>query len=204
LTLHLFLAVEDQLTLFVGERLIREVFGSEIKITPIGLKGNGYLRSRLNSFKAMANNALVILITDLDNLNCAPTLIHEWFEGTHKPNNLLFRVAVREIEAWVMADREGLARFLEISLDVIPRNPESLIDPKSTLIKLARKSKKEIRTEIVPSKGTFAKQGLGYNAALKPFVEGSWSINTAIENSDSLKRAVNRITEAKQTNSDAN
>jgi len=37
--------------------------------------------------------------------------------------NFLFRVAVREVEAWLLAHREGIARFLGISEHLVPLMP---------------------------------------------------------------------------------
>ena len=36
-----------------------------------------------------------------------------------------------EIESWVMADREGFAKFISISLDHMPQRMDDLEDPKN-------------------------------------------------------------------------
>ena len=66
------------------------------------------------------------VFTDLDDKPCATFLIEDWFEGPiadypkRRAANLLFRIAVHEVESWIMADRESFAKFLGISVHKIP------------------------------------------------------------------------------------
>lgn len=57
---------------------------------------------------------------------------------------MCFRIAVREVEAWLLADAEQAAGFLAVPLARIPAEPETLPDPKATLIALAGRSRKEL------------------------------------------------------------
>ena len=52
----------------------------------------------------------------------------------------LFRIAVREVEAWLIADREALAGFLKIKIMHVPYKPEELVDPKRVLLELATRA----------------------------------------------------------------
>ena len=99
-TMHAILATEDVLSEAVGERLIDEFsFGRLVVSQRIRRNGFGYLRSRFPSFCKMAERQPVILFTDLDRADCPMTLIEDWTRGTAIPDRLLFRVAVREIDA---------------------------------------------------------------------------------------------------------
>ena len=132
----------------------------------LGRKGNGYLINKLTSFRSMSQREPVLVITDLDQVDCPPTLIHAWSNEGPFPENLLLRVAVREAEAWVLADRAGAAGLLGISPNRIPLNPEEINDPKQFLLNLARRASREVRSELIASTRAVASQGLGYNRVL--------------------------------------
>jgi len=189
----LYLAVEDELTEVLARKIIRESQTNEIQINVLGKRGNGYLKSKISNFIQMAAHEVVVLITDLDLVPCAPSLVQHWTNGRKLPDKLVFRVAIREAESWVLADREGFSDFLGVGLSKLPLDPDSLKDPKRELISLARSSKKAFRDDIVPVRGSSSVQGFGYNQALGQFVEQIWSIDRAISYSNSLDRAVKHI-----------
>ena len=134
-----------------------------------------------------------LVLTDLDKDECAPKLIREWLPVKPHPN-LIFRVAKREVESWVMADRTAFADFLRIPIAKIPINiDDELDDPKAFLVNMARKSKDPaIRNAIVPQ-SAYSKIGPDYNARLISFVKNKWNLKRAVRHSDSLKRAANAI-----------
>lgn len=179
----------------VAQRLIGDVFGEGMVGNRLGRKGSGYLIKRMASFRQMANREPVLILTDLDRANCPPELLQKWSNGLDFPENLLIRVVVREIEAWVLADRNGTADFLGVSPNLIPLNPEEIADPKSFLLNIARRARREVRAELIVSKGAVASQGLGYNRTLSSFVAGSWSLEKAILASASLSKAMLRLRE---------
>ena len=83
---------------------------SESKSIPC--KGNGKIKRHIDGYNKASKFGYYFVITDLDNNDCAPSLIREWLPL--KPNNqLFFRVAVREIESWLLADRENFANFFQ-------------------------------------------------------------------------------------------
>lgn len=143
----------------------------------------------LNACKALPH----IVLTDLDQHVCASSLMQDWGLA-NKPAELLFRVAVREVEAWLLADRHGLAQFLSVPVAKISQNPEALQDPKGSLISLARSSRsRRLRQEIVPAHGSSVAIGPLYNERLTGFVRDSWSIDDAILAAPSLARLVARL-----------
>jgi hypothetical protein len=114
--------------------------------------------------------------------------------AARKHPNLVFHIAVREIEAWLLADARNLPRFLGCPPKGVPDNPESLADPKAFLIDLARRSRfREIRDRVAPRPGSTAQQGPDYNACLGEFVATSWDVTEAQKRSRSLRQAVRRI-----------
>jgi hypothetical protein len=134
-----------------------------------------------------------VVLTDLDAAECALQLIGEWLSVPKHPN-LLFRIAVREVESWLIADTKGLSEFFAVPKSMIPSAPDKLEDPKATVVELARRSRsKAIRDRIVPRRKSTAKTGPDYNGCLGSFVRGSWDIQAAKANSPSLARTVDRL-----------
>jgi hypothetical protein len=193
---HLFLAVEDELSESVGSRLLHEAFGEHRLFTPLRRNGNGYLRSRLGKFCEMAVQNIVVLITDLDRASCAATLKQDWLNAREQPKGLLFRVAVREVEAWLMADRSAFSRFLGVKESIVPEDVEGLSDPKEKILHLAKQAKPEVKEDLLPRRGVMARQGTGYNMKLGEFVSNHWCPQRASINADSLRRARQRLREA--------
>lgn len=62
-----------------------------------------------------------------------------------------FRIAVRAAEAWILADRGRVAEWLGVPAARVPHDPDSLDDPKPTLVDLARRSRRSrMRRDLVP------------------------------------------------------
>ena len=105
----------------------------------------------------------------------------------------MFRVAVREIEAWLLADREGIADFLGVRLNSITYHPEDLDDPKQELINLALTGRKSIKEELVPPQSSTATIGPGYNQELTKYIQSCWNTEKARECSESLSLTIEKI-----------
>ncbi|MBI2272037.1 MAG: DUF4276 family protein [Bacteroidetes bacterium] len=156
----------------------------------IGKKGNSYIKKQLHGFNNASKHVPHIIITDLDDLPCSPSLIQNWID--FKPTkDFLFRIAVREAEAWLFADRKGFSKFIGAPLNKIPSDSETITHPKEFVIFLAKKSKKKMVKDIIPQ-GT-AKVGPGYNMVMQDFIIRYWNIQEAINHSRSLAKAVKRI-----------
>jgi len=189
------LAVEDMLSEAAARKLLTLCpTGGAAVGSVFGKTGFGYLKKHASGFNNAAKGTPFFLLTDLDTGTCASGLISEWL-GAPCHHNLLFRVAVREVESWVLADRERFASFLGIRTVLIADDPDSLPDPKAALIELAKKSPKaQLRRAIVPAPGTTASIGPGYNLVLPEFVRDRWDPSSAAVRSRSLKRAVSAVT----------
>lgn len=190
------LATEDELSEAVGVRLIQD-FADRLAVSlRLRKNGSGYLRSRLGSFCQIALHQPVIMFTDLDKAACPMTLIRSWTKGVSIPSGLLFRVAVREIESWLLADHEAVIQlFGKKAAGHLPAKPDEIDDPKATLIALAARAPRHIRNAIVADKHVIASQGILYNAQLCRFVKETWNPKRARKRSPSLNRAVLRIEE---------
>lgn len=188
------LATEDELSEVVGFRLVGET-GQALRISQRFRKnGQGYLKTNIGKFCEIARFTPVILFTDLDRIKCPPSLIQAWVGNQPFPDHLVFRVAVRETESWLLADREALADFLGIALNRVSQSPDELADPKEELLTLARRCRNRgLKRDLLPETGSPSKVGLGYNAVLCNFVRTHWDIDRAAAQSPSLARARYRI-----------
>lgn len=155
-------------------------------------RGNGYIRKNILAFNNASNGIPFIVLTDLDRYRCPIDLIKDWTQFSIN-KNLIFRVAVREVESWLLADREGIAELFGVSIKMIPINSDMIADPKKFLIKIAKKSKKrDVKADIIPVNKN-AVIGPAYNSRLSYFVDVQWDIKAAIFNSESLSRACKKL-----------
>ena len=152
--------------------------------------GYGWIKKKVGGLNSAARGMPYLILTDLDRYECPPALLEDWGIEKRHPN-LLFSIAVREVEAWILACRGAFAKYLSVNEQLIPRNVDGISDPKSLLISIARRSrKKNVRTDIVPQQGSTAKVGPDYNGSLIYFVEKFWDPNVAKGLSPSLRRTV--------------
>lgn len=187
------LAVEDALS----EAVLRALLRQSRNLYAVGpcyrRNGFGYLKKKIDGFNNAAKGTPFFVLTDLDKTECPPTLISEWLSQPRHPNFML-RVAVREVESWVLADASAFAAFLGIDPTTIPSNADGIADPKRFLIKLAAKSpKSDIRRDIVPPAGSSRTQGPDYNGRLIGFVQTHWSPARARKRSSSLARTIGAL-----------
>jgi hypothetical protein len=196
--IYITLAVEDQLSEIVARKLL-EQSGREYRVSQCLCKqGQGYLKAKINNFNQAAMNMPFFVLTDQDR-GCPPALISSWLK--QKPSKFfMFRIAVMEVESWVMAHRAAFAKFFSVSLERLPQDMDNIPDPKQFLINLVRRSRsKRLRTDIVPAVGSTAKIGPDYNNHLMRFVQEKWDVSEAVEHSESLRRAVSRAKEFRHT-----
>jgi hypothetical protein len=193
---NVILAVEDQLSEIVTIRILNH-FGIGI-IQTLGLKGNNYLKDKTLNLNRTAKKLPVSMLNDLDSQKqCPPDLINSWLTEKQNPY-FFFRIAVMEVESWVMADRKGFADFLSIPVNRIPQDTDSIEQPKEFLISLARLSrKKRLREDLIPAAGATSKVGPSYNPCLGEFMRTKWDIEAAFAVSGSLLRIIKRLQQFK-------
>ncbi len=183
-------AVEGMVDEAVAGRLVSHV-GAELGVV-YGKHGKDFLRPRLVGYNWAARYGPWLIIVDLDDADCPPPLLESWLPNPAE--YMCFRVAVREIESWLLADRERIAGFLSIAASRIPGNPEDLDDPKAALVNLARKSRRRaIREDMVPRPGSGAKTGPAYSSRLVEFSQDpqkGWRHDVASRSSESLHRCL--------------
>ena len=183
--------VEDVLSDTVMRKLLLHV-GFQLEPTVRIMRGNDRIRAGMRKFAEASRVFPHIVLTDLDRLPCPPVLLQQW-AIRNIPETMLFRVAVHEVESWLMADREAFAAYLSIALDKVPFAPDTEIDTKQFLFSIVRRSKRtRLRSEILPTPGSHI--GPLYNEHFCRFAKDCWRINVAAENSPSLARSLERLT----------
>ena len=157
-----------------------------------GLEGKPALLQRLAGYNAAARFAPWLVLIDLDqDAACVP----EFLEGVlpQPAPHMLLRVAVREIESWLLAD-PGFARFLGVRPQAIPADPDAVDDPKRLVVNLARRSRRPtITRDLVPRPGAGRVVGPAYASRLIEFVTRRWQPRRAAERSASLARCLTAI-----------
>ena len=184
---------EDEPTHQVMLRLYDYFHGCFGELKTIPCNGKGKIKRQLKAYYNAAQYSHYFIITDLDiSYNCAPSLIRDWLPK-HSARNFLFRIAVHEIESWLLADRENFASFFFVNKALVPLYPDNETDPKQTIINIAKKSRKRaIREDIIPI-DQYAKTGPGYNIQLQNYIQHTWNINSARRNSQSLNKAIKSL-----------
>lgn len=196
------LVVEDELS----EAVMRKVIAhrsSSLKVgTVITSGGFGNIKKGFGRFKTACRAVPHVVCTDLDQHASPCDLRSNWQIG-ELPATLMFSVAVRSIECWLLGDREAMADFLLVPRAKITHAPESLVDSKKELISLAKRCRsRRFTAEMCPEPGSLARQGPLYNAHMVRFVRDSWRVDAAEGASKSLARACRRIGELESLLSD--
>lgn len=183
-------AVEGDLDEAVLRRLLSSV---DLDCGPVyGMMGKQDLKRRIDGYAAAARRAPWVVLVDLDDDPCAAGLVAAWLP--RPPLLMRLRVAVREVEAWLLADRRSLARFLSVSRDLLPRASDAIEDPKRTLVDLARRSRsRSISHGMAPRPGSGRSIGPLYVAELSRFVREHWDVDVAANSSDSLTRCMKAL-----------
>ena len=179
----------------VAKRLIQHA--NAIPASIYGRRGKAHLRSRIGGYNFAAHYAPWLVLVDLHSDQCAPALRAEWLPN---PSPLMcLRVAVRAVEAWLLADRQRLARFLSVSVSRVPANPEELLDPKAVVVALANTSRRtDIRRDMVPRPGSGRSEGPAYTSRLIEFVKDwptGWDPDAAAALAPSLARCLTSLRE---------
>jgi len=192
---------EDPLTQAIIERLLSD-YRKDLSVRERLPARGGQIKNNAPKYNLLG--IPIIMLADLDDYPCPPSLLNDWFGGNAINGNLLFRIAQEEAETWLMADREGFSKWLGVSIDLIPLVQK--IDKKKPIYEIicpikpslymmreivSKSPKIELKELLTPKAG--AKKGPGYNSAILPFIRDKWNIENAASNSYSLTKAITRL-----------
>ena len=189
-------AVEGDLDEAVLRRLIREA-GADLG-SVYGKQGKQKLEKQIRGYNnaARPNHPWVILV-DLDNDECPQALRQAWLPRPSQ--HLCFRVAVRSIESWLLADGEAISGYLSVEPSRVPLLPDAEPHPKRTLVEIARGSRRpEILRDMTPKPQSGRPVGPAYSSRLRAYIEDHWRPAVAAHHSDSLRRCRLRLAELVQ------
>jgi len=183
---------EDRLTEAVLLKCISVVLPAYSVARTEVKNGRGNVQRELVAYSTLAQVMPVVIGVDLDGDDCAPTLLGSWGRLPPQPG-LLLRIAVREIEAWVLADQRRVATFIGAAPKEIPKRPDALNDPKRSLLEVARAyARPELKADLVPRNydASYPRIGRAYNLRMCEFVAAKWRPQVARDKSESLNRAL--------------
>lgn len=184
-------AVEGRVDEVVCRRIIAS---SGFEVGPVHVKhGKSKLLAQLPNYALAAKHTPWLALADLDqDFECAPGFLETYRHLDLE--HLLFRVAVRQVEAWLLADRSAIAEFLAVSEALVPLHPDTESHAKDCMLRIAAKSRKRsVREGLLPREGSGRKVGPLYDALMIEFASRIWVPDRALGNSDSLARCVRAV-----------
>lgn len=183
--------VEGQLEEIVLPEVFRQIGGGNaLPIVRNAMGGANFWRD-VRRYNEAARYQWVVALADLEGNPCASGLIARHLPSGREPMFHL-RLAVRMVESWLLADRRSIARFLGISVSLVPVAPEGEEDPKRKLVQLAARSRRRVIREGLVPIDTGASVGTQYLPLLRQYVEKEWDVAAARQVSSSLNRACHR------------
>jgi len=202
--MKVYIVGEDEATKEIIKRVLMFCSDNFEIILELPARG-GQIKQKIANFNDLSESYPVILLMDLDEKDCAPIVLRDFFQDTKKGNHFIFNIANDEAEAWLMADRTNFSEYFRVPIDTIPfpqriRNKrdfyqEMVFPYKSSFYMvneiIPNSRIKEFKDQMIPQNG--AKKGKEYNSALTPFIRNHWVIDNARLNSDSLNRMIIRI-----------
>lgn len=166
---------------------------SEFRVT--SANGKGVIDRDLKNYWEAARVLPYVVFRDLDRDGggCPVTLRAELVEHTPGESpDLLIRIVDQCIESWILADRQGVAEFCE-------KEPATVSPPgshhKAYLLRMMKDARLKKLKDAVEEKGRELDFGPRYNTCLQNLMTHHWSIERATAESDSLRRALERLTE---------
>lgn len=194
MSIFLYLITEDSLSETVARKMLKSI-DRDYEIVTVFTWNKDAIRRRIKDINRAARGFVYFILTDQDTEDrCPPDAIKEIGEPKH--GNLLYRFAVMETESWVLAHREAVSRFLSLSVDRIPVQTDTILNPKEFLVSLVRRyGSGEAKRDIVPRRNSTSRVGPNYNGKLNEFVLKHWDVRVAAQSSGSLKRTFDRLRE---------
>lgn len=188
---YISLVVEGNLDEVVSKKLISQ-YAPKIQMkTTYPMGGRSQIHKKITNYNQAAKVFPYLVLVDLDQDECAPILINDWLPNRHP--HLLLRVAVRQVESWLLADRKAIAKFLGVGLNRIPVMPDCERDSPKTIMSISRKSQKRTIRESIPPIGDTASRGPDYNGQLSRFVSQLWNPERARLHSNSLDKTIKAL-----------
>jgi hypothetical protein len=188
------LVVEGHVDRIAAEKVLASRGVAVDPMRVIITQGRTRFDARIASYNQAARHGgwFALRDSDLDSHGCPATLRRDLLSVPQSPA-LCLRLAVRTIEAWLLADADAFADHFAVPVRKVPDDPEALDRPKDALVAACRHSRRrEVRTAMVPPPGS---RGTGpeYTAFIGRFGREVWRPGVAAAVAPSLGRAVTEI-----------
>lgn len=185
------IATEGILDAAVARRLLTDAGHSVI--AEYTQSGKTQLDPKICGFNHAARLSPWLVLRDLDHDAACPRALLDALCPLCA-DNMLLRIPVRAIEAWLLADHANMSRFIGVPVSAMPAQPDALDAPKAALLDIARHSRsRRVLADLVPPRRSGRSVAPGYNARLSQFVFNRWHPAQAALRSDSLKRCIAAI-----------
>lgn len=180
-------------------RKVLALAGWSPPFTDIPQGGKVALDRSLPGFNGAAKGSPWFVLRDLDRDEPCPSALCARLLPQRSPL-MCFRIAVRAIEAWLLADAATLAEFLHVSENLIPLDPEAEENPKIAMVNLAHRSTKPaVQKDMLPERGASRPIGRGYEGRIIEYGEKHWRPDVARARSRSLDRAIGALERLRET-----
>ena len=205
--MDVYIAGEDEATREVIVRIIKE-YGHDLNILGSLPARGSQVKSSIKKYNQLSQKYPVILLTDLDEEPCGPVGKEKLLRDVQKSRDFVVNIAVDEVDAWLMADKDGFANYFGVPLSIMPNSvpqkmsgrkalPELSLPVKSSwfithqLMQHSTNAERKAQVEVSPKDKNC--KGKEYNTAIVPFVRNVWNPEKARLASDSLNRMILRI-----------
>ena len=163
---------------------------SEFSVT--SANGKGVIDRDIKKYWDAARSIPYVIFRDLDrDEGGCPVAVRSMLSSKTRGESpdLLIRIVDQCIESWILADRQGGAEFCDRSMASV-KPPASHHKP--YLLSIMKEAKLK---DAVEQKGHELDFGPAYAIHLQRLMTDHWSIERAAAESDSLRRALKRLTD---------
>jgi hypothetical protein len=194
------IAFEDILSEAVITRILSRFFPEARIARRFHGRGSGYLKLHLQAFVNGSRHIPYFVLIDSDRESCAKKFLTTLIKDK-PPRQCMLRIAVHEVESWLLADFNNLLKSLKIqSGKCFYNNTDEIERPKEYILKIIDRGAPEvIKKSLIHASCGGATQGPGYNSFMVRFAMEQWNIDAALYHSESLKRAVECISNFRKT-----
>ena len=188
--------VEGKTDIPVVHAVMRAAGWEREEFTVFALRGSAKLEARLREQASLPSPILRVFMRDADG-QC-PVDIRKRLLPKGSADTVVLRVCDDEIESWLLADDVGFSRFFNMPLSKV-ESPNG-VDAKERMLGCVsrygkRNIKEFVRQESKIRGGRAYIFGARYETILTQFITDEWNIDRAAQRSDSLKRALQRLSE---------
>lgn len=196
---------EDPVTKLIAKRLIMhaaELDGyADMELEDANPRDRGAKAlDNLHLMIRLSKSSPVVCVFDSDG-DCVVEILEKHAPEGWKGENLAVNIAIDEGETWLMADSKNFAQYFGLKRSDLPAKQEKSLELSSSI---PYKTSLYFIQKLVPlSKKSKVKESLScqrpgkkpptYNNLWPDFIESYWNVEEAAKNSDSLRRAIQRV-----------